>query len=165
MRIASHLMPLLDNDDPSLSLGGFSLRVHGRQFPESDDYWDGNWVIAEAEMRAPGASIRVAGPILHLSELSEFIREMRTLRKNIVGTASLSCIAPNLNIQLTGNSLGHIQCIVAITADHLSQSHKFTFDVDQTYVDPIIDSVASILKRYPVRRPMDADTRTSVQGR
>lgn len=29
---------------PDFCIGGFKLWVYGREFPESHDYWDGNWI-------------------------------------------------------------------------------------------------------------------------
>ena len=30
--------------EPDIKLAGLQIWVHGRQFPDSDDYWDGNWL-------------------------------------------------------------------------------------------------------------------------
>ncbi|HEY4193480.1 MAG TPA: hypothetical protein VGM46_12610, partial [Mesorhizobium sp.] len=59
-------------DDPDIKFDIFRLWVIGRQFPNSDDYWDGNWLNVRAEVRANGAIIEVIGAILHLSELASF---------------------------------------------------------------------------------------------
>src|SRR5256885_6731459 len=29
---------------PDIKLGGLQVWVHGRQFPDAIDYWDGNWL-------------------------------------------------------------------------------------------------------------------------
>jgi hypothetical protein len=33
---------------PNLELEGLQIWVHGRQFPDSNDYWDGNWLRVTA---------------------------------------------------------------------------------------------------------------------
>jgi hypothetical protein len=30
--------------NPDFCIGGLEVSIYGRQFPESDDYWDGNWL-------------------------------------------------------------------------------------------------------------------------
>ena len=35
--------------EPSVAFAGFRLWVFGRQFPDSKDYWDGNWIVVKAE--------------------------------------------------------------------------------------------------------------------
>jgi hypothetical protein len=36
---------------PSLKIDGFALWVHGRQLPESQDFYDGNWLNVTAQRR------------------------------------------------------------------------------------------------------------------
>ncbi len=46
---------------PDLKLGGFSLWVLGRQFPDATDYWDGSWFNVRARIEAPGAVVQAQG--------------------------------------------------------------------------------------------------------
>jgi hypothetical protein len=34
--------------EPDLRVAGLRVWIHGRQFPDSQDYWDGNWLNATA---------------------------------------------------------------------------------------------------------------------
>jgi hypothetical protein len=52
--------------EPDLKLAGFQLWVHSRQFPQEEDYWDGNWVNVTAHCAGKGASVWVRGAIIHL---------------------------------------------------------------------------------------------------
>jgi len=58
---------------------------------------------------------------------------------------------PELGVALTAEGLGHITMVVAITPEHLSQTHRFTFTIDQSYLPPVIDSCRTILREYPVK--------------
>src|SRR5262245_58281939 len=51
----------MDLVEPDLKLGGFSLWVFGRQFPDANDYWDGNWLNVRARVEAPGALVEAPG--------------------------------------------------------------------------------------------------------
>jgi len=33
---------------PDLKLEGLQIWIHGRQFPDAADYWDGNWLRVTA---------------------------------------------------------------------------------------------------------------------
>jgi len=58
---------------PDLQVGGLQLWIHARQFPDSEDYWDGNWLMVTVRCCASGAEVWVKGPILHLSELHHWM--------------------------------------------------------------------------------------------
>jgi hypothetical protein len=58
---------------------------------------------------------------------------------------------PELAVTLTAKRLGHITMVVDITSDHLSQTHRFTFTLDQSYLPPVMDSCQTILRQYPVK--------------
>jgi hypothetical protein len=46
--------------------------------------------------------------------------------------------------------LGHLEGEVEITPDHLSQFHRFTLDLDQSYLRALIASCDAILERFPI---------------
>jgi hypothetical protein len=137
--------------EPDLRLGGFSLWVSGRQFPDVNDFWDGNWLHVEAHMQASGALVEARGPILHASEIAKFVQELEPLHTNLTGEAALRCIEPNLEIVIRCDALGHVTVRVVITPDHMTQSHVFTFDLDQTYLGPLLDGCRSVLSNWPIR--------------
>ena len=138
-------------DDPDLRLGGFSLWVNGRQFPDLNDYWDGNWLRVEALVKADGARVRATGPIIHSPELLAFADQLIALDQNPTGSASLKCMEPELDIEITVSKLGKASMIVSITPDHLKQQHRFEFELDQTYFRPAIASLERILSTYPIK--------------
>lgn len=48
---------------PDLKLQGLQIWVHGRQFPDAADYWDGNWLRVTAHCGESGASVFATGSI------------------------------------------------------------------------------------------------------
>jgi hypothetical protein len=138
-------------DEPDIKFGPFSLWVFNRQFPNCDDYWDGNWLAARAEVNASCAWVRAEGPIIHLAEIARFLQELERLQREVKGTAQLKCIEPNLNIAIEADSLGHLEVEVSITPDHLHQKHRFNFSLDQTYVPPVVTACRQLLSRYPIK--------------
>jgi hypothetical protein len=136
---------------PDLQIAGLRPWIHGRQFPMADDYWDGNWLQVTVHCAAPGAHVWVTDPILHVSEIAHFVRGVEALHASLQGEATLLCMEPELAVILTAEGLGHITMVVAMTPDHLSQAHRFTFVIDQSYLLSVIDSCQTLLRQYPVK--------------
>jgi len=137
--------------EPSLQLAGLPLWIHGRQFPASDDYWDGNWIDVTVHCGSPGASVWVSGPIIHLSEIVHFLQGVVALHASLQGEATLPCMEPELAVRLKAEERSHIAMVVDITPDNIAQAHRFTFAIDQTHLPHVIHSCQTILQQYPVK--------------
>ncbi|HZG08863.1 MAG TPA: hypothetical protein VEZ70_07785 [Allosphingosinicella sp.] len=137
-------------DEPDLQDGGLSVWVIGRQFPNASDYWDGNWLTVRARMDASGATVECGGAILMTSDTDRFRLELESLDATLAGEATLVSYEPNLKATPEVMTLGHIEFEVAITPDHLNQFHRFSVDLDQSHLPPLIDACERILERFPV---------------
>jgi hypothetical protein len=51
--------------------------------------------------------------------------------------------------------VGHVRALVEITPDHLARSHRFEFEVDQSYLPDIIRQSSAIVQEYPIRGQQD----------
>lgn len=136
---------------PDLCIGGFELWLYGRQFPETDDYWDGNWVDVQARCTANSAIVQAGGPILHLSELHKLMIECKQIYASLSGEAHLACMEPNLDLKIKMENTGHCELFVSITPDNLYQAHSFIFDLDQSYLPSFIQNLETILHFYPLK--------------
>jgi hypothetical protein len=136
-----------------LCCGLLSIWIVGRQFPDATDYWDGNWLNVVAHCSDGGASVTVNGTILHLGEIAAWLKDLTKMSDLLGGTAELPAIEPNLKLKLICDHLGHIQAECWITPDHLKQQHRFTFEIDQSYLPGLIGECNTILQRYPIRDP------------
>jgi hypothetical protein len=143
------------NGEPDLQLAGLSLWVYGRQFPDQNDYWDGNWLNVRVRVEATEAVVEAHGSIIHAPELESFANELELLDRKLAGAASLKCTEPNLNIAIRGDSLGHVTVKIMVTPDHMTQSHEFIFSIDQTYFKPLVAECKRILSAYPIRGARD----------
>jgi hypothetical protein len=138
-------------DDPDFKLGGLTIWVHGYEFPDHNDFWDGSWLNVEVQVEAAGARVQTQGPILRADELDSFLGELELLDRTLVGTASLTCLEPNLAVEVRGSETGQVTAIVKLTPEPVTQSHEFTFELDQTYLKPAIAMGRAILARYPAK--------------
>ncbi len=135
---------------PAFKIAGFCVWVFGREFDAAEDYWDGNWLRVVAQCGAEGALVRASGAVLHLSEVQRWLEQLRPLHASLTGGAELACIEPYLNAKVDLKD-GRGTLVVDITPDHLTQQHKFEFQVDQSYLPELISALERLLREYPVR--------------
>ena len=135
--------------EPDLKMLGFKLWIHGRQFPESDDFWDGNWLNITAYCGESGANVLINGPYVSLNEIAQWKSICNLLYQELTGEEELRFIEPNLNFQIRLNhGKGYLR--IFITPDQLNQSHWFEFEVDQSHLYHFISDCNSILKKFPI---------------
>ncbi len=140
-----------DLGDPSLVIAGLSLWIYGRQFPESEDFWDANWLRVTAICEAPGAIIRVTGSLLMSSDIERFGNQCRQLLDGKTSEARLDPVEPELGVLVVSrDKLGHVIVQVQITPDNLSQHHHVEFEIDQSYLPAIIEQCGRIVEKYPI---------------
>ena len=85
---------------PQIRLAGLQIWVHSRQFPESDDYWDGNWINVTAHCGAKGADVWTSGSIIHLPEIKRWADACEKMHATLSGEANLECMEPWLLVEL-----------------------------------------------------------------
>ena len=137
---------------PALKIAGFQLWVHGRQFPEAEDYDDGNWLRVTAHCGASGASVWAQGAILMVTDIAGFGDQCAAMLRGTSNTAALDPLEPELKVSLQAlDRLGHVRAKVEITPDHLVQSHQMEFEIDQSYLPGIIKQCLAIVQEYPIR--------------
>ena len=135
-----------------LKIDGLALWIHGRQFPDANDFYDGNWLNVTAHCAAAGASVWVQGAILMVPDLALWAEQCDALYKSLSDEAVLSSFEPELRVTIRGSDTkGHLSMRVDITPDHMSQSHRFDFQIDQTYLPAVIRDCQAIVAAYPIR--------------
>jgi hypothetical protein len=136
---------------PAIAVGGLQIWVHGRQFPESEDYWDGNWLRVTAHCGAAEAEVWVSGAIIHLGEVAEWLSGLSVCTTNLAGSAGLKCMAPELHVEMQMKDAGKLVMTVNITPDNLAQRHQFNFDLDQSYLPNVVGGCREVLGKYPLK--------------
>jgi len=140
--------------DPIIKIGSLSLWVHGYEFPQATDGWDGNWLRITARCAANGASVLVTGSILDTVSFARFRREVNIIREKMEGAATLRSHEPNLRVTLKPKGThGHIDVEIEITPDHTQQRHRFFEVIDQSYLPAMHKACDAVLHQFPVRDP------------
>ena len=137
--------------EPDIKLAGLKLWFHGYQFRDSHDYWDGNWLNATAICTEGGASVLVQGAFIRTDEIMQWQSAVEKLGVELAGEASLQCMEPNIAVTLKAMSLGAVEMEVQITPNQMAQDHKFRFEIDQSYLQPLSSQCARVLHAFPLR--------------
>lgn len=137
--------------EPDIKLAGLKLWVHGYQFRESQDYWDGNWLNATAVCSEGASSVLVQGNFIRTDEIIQWQRAVEKLGVELAGEASLQCMEPYIAVTLKAVSLGAVEMEVQITPNQLTQEHKFRFEIDESYLQPLSSQCAHVLHAFPLR--------------
>lgn len=137
--------------DPDISLSGFKIWIIGRQFPNSTDYWDANWLNVTAHCVSAGSQVWTQGPIIHLSEIEQWLSSLQALNKAPQGEVRLPCMEPELNAKVLFDQTGKGSLVVSITPDHRNEYHEFTFTLEPSCLQGVIKDLKSVLVHYPIR--------------
>jgi hypothetical protein len=135
----------------TFELAGFTLEVHGRQFPDAKDYWDANWLLVTCSCRALGSSVKANGLFVRIDEIAGLLKMLEELHSGVQAACVLDCMEPELSLSFETVSPGKLRFIVELTPDNIQQFHKVSFDIDQSYLLPAINQCKSILQKYPIK--------------
>ena len=137
--------------EPDIKIGGLNIWVHGRQFPDSQTYWDSNVLNVTAEYIGRDSRVLAHGSFIHLGYLAGFLAALKAVHSELKGEALLDCVEPNLRVVIAAKSLGHLEVKTTITADQMTESHVYKEQMDQTFLPPILEDLRKVLALYPVR--------------
>ena len=139
---------------PALKVGPLEVWVHGREFPEADDAWDGNWLRVSARCSVHGAAVHASGSILDTVSFVRYANELRDLHKTLAGEAGLHSLEPELNVTLRGRGPnGILQLRIELSPGDPNQTHAFDVELDHSCIPRILEDCERVIAAYPVRRP------------
>jgi hypothetical protein len=79
--------------EPDLKFAGFQIWIHGRQLPDNQDYYDGNWLRVTAHCGASGASVWAQGAILMVTDIAGFGDQCAAILQGSAKSAYSSILA------------------------------------------------------------------------
>jgi len=138
-------------EEPNIHLAGLQLWVHGYQFSQSDDFWDGNWLNVTAICSGNGAKVTVQGAFIRTNEIQDWQHAVDNMLAELKGAAELTCMEPWIGVTLKAQSRGAVEMKVQITPDQLTQEHRFTFAIDQSYLRTLSSQCVRLLNDFPIR--------------
>jgi autotransporter translocation and assembly factor TamB len=133
------------------------IRPLFRSQPDLFDFKDGNWIDCELQVAAGGfrGSFRAD---LRSEEFQSFLEEMEALKRAVEGTATLSTLEGQIALALTADGVGPVRVTgEAIDAKEDGNRLQFSFEIDQTEVPAICQSLSNLLAAFPAMGVSDAE--------
>jgi hypothetical protein len=140
-----------EQGEPYLHLAGLKLWVHGYQYRDATDYWDGNWLNATAICAENGATVLVRRAFIRTNEIADWQHAVDKLLAETEDVARLACMESEISVTLAAQSLNAVKMEVQITPDQLTQEHRFTFFIDQSYLHRLSSQCVRLLNDFPIR--------------
>jgi hypothetical protein len=121
------------------------------EFPDNNDYWDGNWLNAAVTIAA-GAFRGSYEALLRTDEFVRFRDTLRTLYEKLGGTAAFDSMEEWLVIHVEGDGRGHFTAKCE-ARDTPGRGNKLTFELafDQTELPSMLRELDELTTRFPVR--------------
>jgi hypothetical protein len=140
--------------EADLSICGLRLWIHGRQFPDAIDYWDGNWLRVTAFCTYPHSAVQIQNnACVRTDEVARLLAGCEKLYSTLDGEAELKCMEPYISVEFAATARGHIGVKLSMTPDHIKETHEYEDEIDQSYLPAIISSCQAILEKFPIRDP------------
>jgi hypothetical protein len=126
------------------------VRPSRREYPEAEDYDDGNWVDATIEIAA-GAFRGTFDAMLRAEDFVRFRDELRPLYENLAGKARFDTMEGWLRIDVQGDGKGHFHAACE-AIDQPGPGHRLTFKIefDQTELPAIVQRLDAICDAVPI---------------
>jgi len=132
----------------------FLLQAVGREFPDINDYWDGNWILFTASLTMPGLSVQITDPCVRVDELEAFLLELRSFALGHLNAVESSFREPVISIGIQAPEPGEEDLLARIeinvfTDDGVAGTVA-EMDVRHDSLDLFIRGIEDILREYPV---------------
>ena len=144
------------DEEAEISLGPLKIWVLGRQFPDHQDFWDGNWLNVTAKCVGVGSRVEVSGAFIHLTELKKWMEDLRGFYSKLEGSVELPVMEPTLTVKITTRKsmTGRLKCEIGITGEYIAERHNYLLEIDQSYLPGLISQLATVLRVYPIKGEM-----------
>ena len=121
------------------------------EFPDSLDYWDGNWVYAYVRIRVGGFRAEYEA-LLRTDEIAHLRNGIAQLHVDLKGTASFQSMEEWLKMTVDGDGRGHfVAACEARDKPGAGNMLRFGLRFDQTELPPVLASLDAVLAAFPVK--------------
>jgi hypothetical protein len=137
---------VLDLTDGSSSL---RVAVMGREYPEMDDYWDGNWLNATIEAHASDRKVRYQAS-LRADEFDSLRTQLVRMTRGQADTAIFESTEEWLTIRLQRDGTTVVVSALCRSAVEQEGSIELALNLDDAILQELISRLTRLLARFPV---------------
>lgn len=126
------------------------IRPISRRHPGLFDHIDANWIACDVQIVAGGFRGQFQAD-LRAEEFAGFLTEVLALSRTVDGAATFTTMEGQLAVSLVGDGNGkmHVRG-TAVDDPGTGNRLEFSFGIDQTYLQPIAQSLEHVLAAFPV---------------
>ncbi len=137
---------------PNIQIGGLQIWVHNGQFPDSADYYDGNWLVATAYCSYQDNSGVWIKPTAFLltHELKKLKEKLESLQNKCLGKFKLEMTEPYLTLEFESEFTNKVLLKVNVAPDIRNMS-QYLFHLSNSDIQNQISELKEVLTNYPVR--------------
>jgi hypothetical protein len=128
------------------------VAITGPPYPAATDYWDGNWLRARISANVGGFVGEVRCD-MRTEEFARFRQQLERLYEEVEGDAEFSTLEYWLTLRVHGDGPGHVHVDGELfdRVGRMGNCLRFELEIDRTYLPPIIDALAEIESRWPIK--------------
>lgn len=127
-----------------------AVRVLGRMHPDSDDYWDGNWLVSPVSARLGGFAVRIDAA-LRVDELRAFRLGLEQLSQQLRGEAELVSMEHWIMLTVRCQPNGSLS-VAGELDDDMGSGNTLSFTIaglDQTDIPAMVTALTEIEHAHP----------------
>lgn len=140
---------------PDIQLKGFRLWVHGREFPEAQDFWTGNWLIISAELHTGHGWARVTrSAAMMASDFPRFLEEIRIKESDSsrpYWQVRLENPLERNFVWQFGRTANGMEAALTLTANPSRELHRACLTVLELEWQTFKGQLERLAENYPVR--------------
>jgi len=127
------------------------LDVISRSYPNTNDFYDGNWLNINLVVKAGCFNGTVTNQI-RADELASFQAKLAKLYKSLSGSVKFLTLEGWLSFEIAGDGKGRFSCIGKV-ADEFGHGNVLNFKLylDQTFLPEILNGLEKVTSAFPVR--------------
>jgi len=141
---------------PDLEIINLKIWIHDREQPNSEDYYEGNWLNITAECESninkfEGSKIWTEGSYLLTWEIYGIQERLNSFYNNFEGTLEFRFMEePFLALNFEAINSEKVAIEISISPD-VDKTHKYYYQTDKSYILEIISQCKKILSKFPIK--------------
>lgn len=126
------------------------IKVVSRCYPQTADFWDGNWLNTDIYARSNSLELTVNAK-LRSDEFQSFLKELEPICKSLRGKAKFQSMEEWLEIHCDGDGTGHFITRVSVK-DQPGAGNVLSFSAQLSEIQllTLIDQLKAVLEEFPV---------------
>jgi hypothetical protein len=125
------------------------INVIARSNPNSDDYWDANWLESEIRISAPGINV-LSGISLRAEDFLRFYGGLKKMQDGQMQEVEFTTMEEGIYLKGKLDITGNIKWEGIVKLGTEGNSLTFAIETDYASIERLSAEISEVLNRYPV---------------